>query len=176
VLEVHLEVNLNLLVSSFNLLPQLLSSKFVVLPFSQSLSFISIMVTSLTSINNDHEPVTWPVQSFAISNDFKSPGPALLLLDRANVKLGLVYQTGPGVAVMAQFPDTEEPVYFQVSKARAACTRFNNMCKKVCILMQHFQLDFVFTAGAHAADFLQRLGRIATKVGNLHFEVHEAAS
>jgi histone acetyltransferase HTATIP len=134
------------------------------------------MVTSISSIINDHESVVWPIQSFAVSNNFKSPGPAQLLLDRANAELGLVYQTAPGVAVMAQFPDTDEPVYFQVSKARAACTRFNNTCRKVCILMQHFQLDLVFTTGAHAADFLQRLGRIATKVGNLHFEVHEAAS
>ena len=128
------------------------------------------------SITTDHESVMWPIQSFAISNDFVCPGPVQLVLDRANAELGLVYQTSPSISVMAQFPDTEEPVYFQVSKARAACTRFNNSCKKVCILMQHFQLDLVFATGAHAADFLQRLGRIATKVGNLHFEVHEAAS
>ncbi|KAF1835042.1 hypothetical protein BDW02DRAFT_310501 [Decorospora gaudefroyi] len=123
-----------------------------------------------------YKPVTWPIQSFAVSNDFRSPGPALLLLDRANAEFGLIYQTEPGIAVMAQFPDTEEPVYFQASKARAACTRFNNSCKKVCILMQHLQLDLTFMTGAHAADFLRRLGRIATRVGNLHFEVHEAAS
>jgi histone acetyltransferase HTATIP len=125
------------------------------------------MVPSISSITPDHESIIWPIASFAVSNDFQSSRPAHLLLDRANAELGLIYQTGPGTAVMAQFPDTDEPIYFQVSKARAACTRFNNTCKK---------LDLVFTTGANAADLLQRLGRIATKVGNLHFDVHEAAS
>jgi histone acetyltransferase HTATIP len=134
------------------------------------------MVPSISSITPDHESIIWPIASFAVSNDFQSSRPAHLLLDRANAELGLIYQTGPGTAVMAQFPDTDELIYFQVSKARAACTRFNNTCKKVCILMQHFQLDLVFTTGANAADLLQRLGRIATKVGNMHFDVHEAAS
>ncbi|KAF1939606.1 histone acetyltransferase MYST2 [Clathrospora elynae] len=134
------------------------------------------MASSITSISQDHESTVWPVQSFVISNDFKSSGPASLLLDRANSEFGLMYHTGPGVVVMAQFPDNDEPVYFQVSKTRAACTRFNNTCKKVCILMQHCQLDLHFTTGTHAAEFLQMLGRLATKVGNLYFEVHEAPS
>jgi histone acetyltransferase HTATIP len=89
------------------------------------------------SITPDHESIMWPVQSFAVSNDFKSTGPAHVLLDRANAELGLIYQIGSGTASMATFPDTDEPIYFQVSKARAACTRFNNTCKKVCISMQH---------------------------------------
>jgi histone acetyltransferase HTATIP len=136
---------------------------------------LSIMVATISSMD-DHSSSTWPISPFAVSNDFKSARPAHVLLDRANAEFGLIYATGPGIAVMAQFPDTDEPIYFQVSKVRAACTRFNNTCKKVCILMQHFQLDLLFTTGPHAADFLQRLGWIATKAGNLHFEVHEAAS
>ncbi|KAG9389324.1 hypothetical protein A1F94_002217 [Pyrenophora tritici-repentis] len=127
-------------------------------------------------INNEHASVIWPIQSFAVSNDFKSPRPASLLLDRANSEFGILYETEPGVSVMAQFLDTEEAVYFQVFKVRAACTRFNNTCKKVCVLMQHFQLDLHFTIVAHAAEFLQKLARTATKVSNLHFEVHEAVS
>jgi histone acetyltransferase HTATIP len=134
------------------------------------------MATSLTTISNDYESTTWALQSFAILNDFKSPDPATLLLDRANDELGLMYQTAPGVAVMAQFSDTDEPIYFQVSKVRAACTRFNSTCKKVCVLMQHFQLDLVFATSADVTDFLQRLRHLATKVGNLYFEVYEAAS
>jgi histone acetyltransferase HTATIP len=134
------------------------------------------MTTALTTISNDHESATWAIQSFAILNDFKSLCPATLLLDRANNEFGLVYQTAPGVAVIAQFADTDEPIYFQVSKVRAACTRYNNTCKKVCVLMQHFQLDLVFATSADVADFLQRLGHLAIKVGNLYFEIHEAAS
>lgn len=128
------------------------------------------------SLSNEYGSVTWPLKSFAISDDFKSPGSAQLLLDRANSEFGLIYQTEPGVAVMAQFPDTDEPVFFQVSKARAVCTRFNKSCKKVCVLMQHLQIDLNFTTGVDADDFLHTLSRLATKVGNLHFEVHEAAS
>ncbi|CAA9957324.1 BTB domain containing protein [Pyrenophora teres f. maculata] len=128
------------------------------------------------SVNDENASVIWPIQSFAVSNDFKSPGPAILLLDRANSEFGLIYETEPGVNVMAQFPDTGDAIYFQVFKVRAACTRFNNTCKKVCILMQHFQLDLHFTTGSHAADFIQKLARAATKVRNIHFEVHEAVS
>jgi histone acetyltransferase HTATIP len=125
---------------------------------------------------NEHSSISWPLQSFAISNDFKSPNPAQLLLDRANAEFGLVYPAGPGIIMMAQFPDTNEPVFFQVSKARAVCTRFNATCKKVCVLMQHLQIDLHFTSIADAVEFLDTLRRIATKIGNIHFEVHEAAS
>ncbi|EUC46617.1 hypothetical protein COCMIDRAFT_35729 [Bipolaris oryzae ATCC 44560] len=133
------------------------------------------MTSSVTSLD-EQAPVTWPIQSFTINHDVKSTGPAQLMLDRANSEFGLVYQTQPGVAVMAQFPDTEEPVFFQVSKARAVCTRFNNSCKKVCILMPHMQIDLCFTISVDAGDFVHALGRIATTVGNSYFEVHEAAS
>lgn len=134
------------------------------------------MTPPISPIYDEYASIVWPVQSFAISNDFKSPGPARLLLDRANAEFGLIYETGPGVSVMAQFPDTEEPIYFQVSKARAACTRFNQKCQKVCVLMQHIQLDLHFTTNAHASEFLQKFARTATKVGNLHFEVHDTGS
>ena len=134
------------------------------------------MAPPITSITGDHQSISWQLQSFAVSNDFKSPGEAKLLLDRANSEFGIIYQTAPGVVVMAQFPDTDEPVYFQVSRVRAACTRLNTTCKKVCVLMQHLQLDLIFTTADYAADFLQSLGRLATKVGNLYFEVYEAPS
>ncbi|XP_014555123.1 hypothetical protein COCVIDRAFT_103184 [Bipolaris victoriae FI3] len=133
------------------------------------------MTSSVTSLD-EQGPITWLIQSFTVSHDVKSSGPSQLVLDRANSEFGLVYQTEPGVAVMAQFPDTEEPVFFQVSKARAVCTRFNNSCKKVCILMPHMQIDLYFTTSADAGDFVHALGRIATMVGNSYFEVHEAAS
>ncbi|CAO2654407.1 Nn.00g111400.m01.CDS01 [Neocucurbitaria sp. VM-36] len=134
------------------------------------------MIPSIVSTTEEHQCITWSLQSFAVGHDFKSPGPAVLLLDRANSEFGITYQTAPGLMELAQFPDTDEPVYFQVLSARAACTRLNTTCKKVCVLMQHFQLDLVFTTPDSAADFLQTLGRLATKVGNLYFEVYEAPS
>ena len=134
------------------------------------------MNSSATPIAREHSSVSWPVQSFAIRNDFKSPDPGHVLLDRANAEFGLVYQSNPGVAEMAQFPDTGEPIFFQASKARAICTRFNNTCKKVSVLMQYIQIDLEFMTSADARDFADKFGRITSKVGNLQFEVHEAAS
>jgi histone acetyltransferase HTATIP len=123
----------------------------------------------------DHEPVSWPVQSFTVDHDFKSPSPAYLLLDRANAAFDLFYHVAAGVGVMAQLPDNE-PVYFEVSGTRAACSRPSQTCKKVCVLMQHSQIDLEFATSDHAGDFLQSLGRLATKVGNLNFEIFEAQS
>ncbi|KAF1848313.1 histone acetyltransferase MYST2 [Cucurbitaria berberidis CBS 394.84] len=121
------------------------------------------MAPSITSIAEEDQSVSWSLQSFAVSNDFRSPGPANLLLDRANSEFGIIYQTAPGIATMAQFPDTDEPVYFQVSRA-------------LCVMMQHLQLNLVFTTADYAAEFLQLLGRLATKVGNSYFEIYEAPS
>jgi len=142
---------------------------------AQYLDSFTTMLPSVNTIVDEYVSVIWPVQSFEIS-DHKSPGPARLLFDRANAEFGLIYENGPGISVMAKFPDTEDAIYFQVSKVRAACTRFNNTCKKFCVLAQNFQLDLHFTTNTHASEFLQKLARTATKVGNLHFEVHEAAS
>lgn len=77
---------------------------------------------------------------------------------------------------MAQFPDSDEPIFFQVSRTRAACSREGQTCKKVCVLIQHMQIDLEFATADHASDFMHTLGRLATKVGNLEFEVYEAQS
>lgn len=124
----------------------------------------------------EHEPIIWPVQSFTVDQDFKSPHPAHLILDRANSEFGLIYQIAPRVAIMAQFPDNDEPVFFQVSRTRAACSREGQTCKKVCVLVQHLQIDLEFATADNASDFMHMLGRLATKVGNLEFEVYEAQS
>jgi hypothetical protein len=123
----------------------------------------------------DHAPITWPIQSFTVDHDFKSPSYAYMLLDRANSGFGLFYHIAPGTGVMAQTPENE-PIYFQVSSTRAACSRPGQTCKKVCILLQAVQIDLEFTTADHASDFLHSLGRLASKVGNLDFEVFEAQS
>jgi histone acetyltransferase HTATIP len=148
---------------------------------SQILTFPSLskasneMASGLSNVLEEHHSVTWPVTSFTVDHDFKSPNHAFLLLDRANSELGLFYHIAPGVGLMAQLTDNE-PVYFQVSSIRAACSRPGQTCKKVCVLMQHSQIDLEFTTSDHASDFLHSLGRLATKVGNLSFEVFEAQS
>lgn len=137
---------------------------------------ISTMSPTTDSAANEHQSIIWPVQSFTVDREFKSPSAAHLLLDRANSEFGLIYQIAPRVAIMAQFPDNDEPVFFQVSRTRAACTRPGQTCKKVCVLVQHLQIDLEFTTSDHASDFMQSLGRLATKVGNLEFDVYEAQS
>ncbi|KAI8938999.1 hypothetical protein NX059_004843 [Plenodomus lindquistii] len=125
---------------------------------------------------NVNESAIWPLTSFAILNEFKSPGRAELILDRGNSEFGLIHRQDTSTAVMAQCPDTDDPVFFAVAKIRAACLRTGISCKKICILMAHFQLDLVFTVASGAADFMQLLGQLATKVGNEGFEIYEAAS
>ncbi|KAF2845197.1 hypothetical protein T440DRAFT_282342 [Plenodomus tracheiphilus IPT5] len=127
-------------------------------------------------LTSDQDSMTWPLTAFAITNEFKSTSRAELILDRANNEFGLIYALEPGTAVVAQFPDSDEPVYFAVSKIRAACLRTGTSCKKICILMAHFQLDLAFATGQGVSDFMQVLGRLITKVGNEHFEIYEAAS
>ncbi|KAF2819524.1 hypothetical protein CC86DRAFT_362358 [Ophiobolus disseminans] len=134
------------------------------------------MAPNPTPTFEEHESIIWPVQSFTVDRNFKSPHPAHLLLDRANSEFGIIYQILPMVAVMAQFPDSDEPIFFQVSRTRAACSREGQTCKKVCVLIQQLQIDLEFSSADHASDFMHTLGRLATKVGNLEFEVYEAQS
>lgn len=129
-----------------------------------------------TAAFDEHESIIWSVQSFTADHDFKSTHPAHLVLDRANSEFGLIYEIAPRVAVMAQFPDSDELIFFQVSQTRAACSREGQTCKKVCVLVQHLQIDLEFATADDASDFLHMLGRLATKVGNLEFEVYEAQS
>jgi hypothetical protein len=44
------------------------------------------------------------------------------------------------------------------------------------VLTQHIQIDMEFRHNEDASDFLQCMGCLATKVGNLYFEIYEAAS
>ncbi|KAF2028755.1 histone acetyltransferase MYST2 [Setomelanomma holmii] len=125
---------------------------------------------------HEHQSVIWPVQSFTVDHEFKSPAPAHLLLDRANSEIGLIYQIAPRVAVLAKLPDSDDPIFIRVSATRAACSREGNSCKKVCVLLEHMQIDLEFTTADDASVFLHTLGRLATRVGNLKFDVFEAQS
>jgi hypothetical protein len=123
----------------------------------------------------EHEPITWPIRSFVVDHDFTSPSNAYLLLDRANAEFGLFFHIAAGVGTIAQLLD-DEPVYFEVSRCRAACSRPGLSCKKVCVLMQNTQIDLEFSTADHASNFMQILRRLATKVGNMEFAVFEAPS
>ncbi|KAH9864574.1 hypothetical protein J1614_010509 [Plenodomus biglobosus] len=134
------------------------------------------MMPRVGTMTSSHEPITWALTYFAITNEFKSPGGAELFLDRANNEFGLVYPLKHNTVVMAQFPDTDEPIHFAVSRIKAACLRTNTSCRKICVLMAHFQLDLMFATADSAAEFVQLLGRLVTKVGNEYFKIYEATS
>jgi histone acetyltransferase HTATIP len=128
-----------------------------------------------STLPDDHASLTWPIHPFILNHSFRSPSPAYLLLNRATSEFGIFYSLAAGTVIMAQHPDNE-PVYFAVSSTRAACSRPGQTCKKVYVLVHEAQLDLEFGTADAAADFSQALGRLATKVGNMGFEVFEAQS
>jgi histone acetyltransferase HTATIP len=118
--------------------------------------------------------IGWPLRSIAVDNKVVRFS-VYLLLDRANSEFGVIYYPQPGVAVLVTGSETDEPIYFAVSKIRGACARFSGTCKKVCVQMQGSQIDFEFTLSGDASDFVKQLGILATKVHNVYFEFFETS-
>lgn len=132
---------------------------------------------SFPIVNASEDMLTfWPLQSYALSKNSRSNQPSQIYLDRTNAEFGIIYTLDTGLCVLADAPDTDEPVYFQVSHTRAVCSRSNQACKKVCVLLQNSQLDLEFKNGESASDFQDTLCRLANKVGNAYFEIFEAPS
>jgi hypothetical protein len=124
------------------------------------------MAIPLNISPEEHQSVAWPIASFAIDRENKSGCSAHLLLDRANSEFGFVRYTSNAVAVVVQFPDTGEPIYFSVKDARAAAWR--EKCRKISILFQHLQVDLDFGLPEGARGFLDVLEDLAMAAGN-HF-------
>ena len=115
----------------------------------------------------------WPLRSVAVNNKVAHAPSAHLLLDCANSEFGVVQYTQPRVAVLAMHSENNDAIYFAMSKALGACSRFSSICKKVCVQADSSQLDFEFTSGDDAAEFVQQMGMLVTKVHNTHFEFYE---
>jgi hypothetical protein len=124
---------------------------------------------------DDRSSVMWPLRSVAVDNKLVSTPSAHLLLDRANAEFGVVQYTQPGVAVLAIHSENNEAIYFAMSKALGACSRFSSTCKKVCVQTDGSQLDFEFISSDDAAEFVKQMGMLVTKVHNTHFEFYEAS-
>lgn len=136
----------------------------------------------------DHETVTWSLKEFSIGRNFKWAKPeeeddrTELFVDRATHEFGIVYYDSHSIAAVEQFPDTEEPVYFEAKTARAACKHDN--CGKVTVLFEHLQLNLKFessgTSGAgdyvsamtYAHDFVNALEVLAGAAHNKTFRTH----
>jgi histone acetyltransferase HTATIP len=87
------------------------------------------------TLPNDHASLTWPIQSFTINHTFKSASYACILLDRATLHFGVFYPLSAGTALMAQHLN-DDPIFFPVSRTRAACSRPGQKCMKEWVLVQ----------------------------------------
>ncbi|KAF3051363.1 hypothetical protein E8E11_010392 [Didymella keratinophila] len=137
----------------------------------------------------DHETVSWSLKEFSIGKDFKWSKPeeeeddrTELFVDRATHEFGIVYYDSQSTAAVEQFPDTEEPVYFEAKTTRAACK--HDSCGKVTVLFEHVQLNLKFestgapgsadhiSATTHAHRFVNALEVLAGAAQNKTFRVH----
>jgi histone acetyltransferase HTATIP len=125
------------------------------------------MPPSPRASTEDPQPLTWLLQSFTFGKDQKTTGPTNLFLDRANAEFGFIRYSAYNIAAILRFPDTDEPMYFQVEGVRAATWR--EKCKKVCVLFQHLQLDLEFASPDRAREFLVLLEDITMAAGNQFF-------
>jgi len=124
------------------------------------------MPTPIITSPEEHQSVAWPIASFAIDRENKSGCSAHLFLDRANSEFGFIRYTTNAVAVVVQFPDTGEPIYFSIKDAQVAAWR--DKCRKISILFQHLQVDLDFGSPDPARHFLGVLEDLAMAAGN-HF-------
>lgn len=125
----------------------------------------------MKTTTTEFEKASWPLSSFSIDN-YKLSGQASLVLDRAHSEFGLVTHIASGITILEEFVSRNEPIYFQASKARAACYRANR-CKKACILMPSWQIDLEFTTVDLVQQFMDALKRCAKAVGNTCLDIYD---
>ena len=128
------------------------------------------MTTTISTVE-EHQIVTWPVESFSSDNLPACTGPVELFLDRSNGDFGLVRYTSAAVAAAVRKPSTGEPIYFRAKDARAAAWR--EKCKKVSVLLHSLQIDLEFASAGHARGFLSVLEDLVTTNGNYFFHSYE---
>jgi hypothetical protein len=123
-----------------------------------------------TGLGQRHQIISWPLSSFAIGKDFTSSNPTELFIDRATFEFGIIYYDSCSIAAVDQYSDTDEPVYFEAKKARAAC--WQEQCSKVSILFQDLQIDLKFLIPRHAREFVDALENLAAMTQNKSFCKH----
>ncbi|KAJ4331547.1 hypothetical protein N0V95_009863 [Ascochyta clinopodiicola] len=125
----------------------------------------------LASTTEDHDTVSWPLESFTIGKDCNSSNPTRVFVDRAAHEFGIIYYFANSVAAVEQYSDTGEPVYFQAKTALTAC--WHSKCKKVSVLFQHLQVDLQFCSTQEARDFLDAFKDSTKITQNNAFHAYE---
>jgi len=125
------------------------------------------MASTLNLTPDEHSAIAWPLQSFGLG-DFIPSGTCELHLDRANSEFGLLYRLEASAAIVAQFAENDEPVYFHASWALAACHRPNGHCRKVTVLLPNYQVDMEFDHPGHAQTFVATLKALATNAFTIY--------
>jgi hypothetical protein len=131
------------------------------------------MASNPSSTDNECEASAWSLLSFTIDHEFKSSGPSMLYLDRANGEFGIVYPSPTTAITLAQFPD-DEPIYFQGKNVRATCWR--SKCKKVTLLFEFLQVDLEFDDVQSACAFEYLVEQVVMTAGNHFFCSYEVPS
>ena len=136
--------------------------------------------TTTSTAANDHGTISWSLQKLAVGKDLRwdrtkdGDDRSEVFVDRATHEFGVVYYDLYSAAAVQQFPDTDEPVFFQASNALAAC--WHSKCKKVSLLCQHLQVDLGFHSIEEARDFLDTFEDATATTQNLSFCTYEHSS
>lgn len=127
----------------------------------------------VTSTGEDHESVSWYLEEFVFGKDLTVKDNTTIFVDRATHEFGFVFYPGTSeVAVVAQFSDTEEPVFFSAKDALAAC--WHSKSRKVTILLlQQTQVGLKFPTSLEARAFLDAFEDAAATAHNISFITYE---
>ncbi|KAH6643776.1 hypothetical protein C7974DRAFT_5230 [Boeremia exigua] len=123
------------------------------------------------SMTDDNESVSWPLEEVALGKGLSFLKATTIYVDRATHEFGIVYFASNAAAVMEQFPETNEPVYFTAKDALAAC--WHTKCKKISILFQHVQINLGFYSPAEARGFLDAFEDATAATQNISFCTYE---
>lgn len=125
----------------------------------------------VTSTGEDHESVSWYLVEFVFGKDLTVEDHTTIFVDRATHEFGFVFYPDE-VAVVAQFPDTDEPAFFSAKDALAAC--WHSKSRKVTILLlQQIQISLKFSTSSEARAFLDAFEDAAATAHNMSFSTYE---
>ena len=101
----------------------------------------------------------------------KSADPLTLFVDRATHEFGAVYYNLNSAAIPQRLEGTEEPAFFSVKYALAAC--WHSKSRKVSILLEYAQVDLEFHTVEEAREFLNTFEDAAATTQNNSFCSYE---
>lgn len=124
-----------------------------------------------TSFTDENEPVSWPLQDYALGTGLVSTAPTRVYVDRATHDFGIIYFDSAAAAAVEVYEDTGEPIYFSAKDAVAAC--WHSKCKKISLLFECLQFNLSFQSPAEARDFLDAFEDATAATHNISFCTYE---